>query len=49
LMLHGHCHGNLEHILPRRFDLSVDVRPYPVLWEELLAEADAQNQAKVVL
>jgi calcineurin-like phosphoesterase family protein len=44
LMLHGHCHGNLEHILPRRYDLSVDVRPWPVLWEDLLAEADKERE-----
>lgn len=44
LMLHGHCHGNLEHILPRRFDVGVDVRPWPVLLEDILAEADKETE-----
>lgn len=44
IMLHGHCHGNLEHILPRRYDVGVDVRPWPVLLEDILAEADKEME-----
>jgi calcineurin-like phosphoesterase family protein len=44
VMLHGHCHGNMEHILPRRFDVGVDVRPWPVLLEDIISEALKANE-----
>lgn len=43
LMIHGHSHGNLKRVVPHRFDVGVDVRPFPVSFERLLQEA-AQQQ-----
>jgi calcineurin-like phosphoesterase family protein len=42
LMLHGHSHGNLARRLPRRFDVGVDVEPYPVSLQALAATAAAE-------
>jgi calcineurin-like phosphoesterase family protein len=38
LMLHGHCHGNLERQEKRRWDVGVDCFDYPVAFDELLAK-----------
>lgn len=33
--LHGHCHGDLERIVPNRFDIGWDVFHRPVSFEEV--------------
>lgn len=43
LMLHGHSHGTLKQAAAHRFDVGVDVRPSPVSFEQLWAEAAAQS------
>lgn len=42
LMIHGHSHGSLKTKLPHRFDVGVDVWPYPVLFEFLWEQAQRQ-------
>jgi calcineurin-like phosphoesterase family protein len=39
LMVHGHSHGTLARVLPRRFDVGVEVEPFPVALSALAARA----------
>lgn len=42
IQLHGHCHGTLQDKRPKRFDVGVDVEPFPISLEQVVERAAAE-------
>lgn len=43
LHVHGHSHGTLKRTIPHRWDVGVDVEPFPISFEEIVSRGVSQQ------